>query len=758
MSPVANLFLKFRNTKFTKNHYKLYKSGKLWVAALVTATVLGGAAVTTTAHAAENTATTTNAAAVSRPATELTTSSDQTSASGQVTAPVQATVTQPTTADGKTSPVETGTQLATNQVKQGNVTAGLSEGPSAIDTDQQLQDLFTENTDLAKQLLGRAAIFHIFSKETTINADTNGNIATGNLVKGPEFGTRGDSQNRTKKDIYYIGNITNIGANGFRTGDNFVVLGDDSNVKFNGDQVLVNGVRLDHLKKADVRVIKDYVDIDSELASLAQTSDYLMGCQQSADVVVNLSDMNNRYIDVSKATGRVIIVNLDANLLGQSQPITIKGLSSDKHGAVVIINVKSDRDTIDWSTQTKLVYDDGTQISPNESHSKPNHVLWNFGSGTKSVNVNSGYLLGSVLAANGTLTFGVNADGNLIARSINIAGGESHRWDLWAPEFIRPVFPHDNDEFVYPPSNNSTEPGKPSTPGTPTEPVTPSTPEKPTEPAKPSTPAKPTEPAKPSTPAKPTEPAKPSTPNKPTEPVNPSTPEKPTEPAKPSTSAKPTEPAKPSTPEKPTEPAKPSTPNKPTEPAKPSTPEKPTEPAKPSTTNKPTEPATPSTPEKPTEPVTPSTPEKPTEPATPSTPEEPTEPVNPSTPEKPTEPVNPSTPVVPEQPTDQEEFAATHDHVDYPKKDDDHPVTPTESPVNHDDHRGNTTTPVKVDQPQQDIKATTVTGQPTAGAAQGAATNTGLPQTGSQRSVVAQAAGLLILAFLGILGLRKKKD
>lgn len=421
-------------------------------------------------------------------------------------------------------------------------------------------------------------------------------------------------------------------------------------------------MRLDHLKKADVRVIKDYVDIDSELASLAQTSDYLMGCQQSADVVVNLSDMNNRYIDVSKATGRVIIVNLDANLLGQSQPITIKGLSSDKHGAVVIINVKSDRDTIDWSTQTKLVYDDGTQISPNESHSKPNHVLWNFGSGTKSVNVNSGYLLGSVLAANGTLTFGVNADGNLIARSVNIAGGESHRWDLWAPEFIRPVFPHDNDEFVYPPSNNSTEPGKPSTP------------------------------------------------------------------------------------------------NKPTEPAKPSTPEKPTEPAKPSTPNKPTEPATPSTPEKPTEPVTPSIPEKPTEPATPSTPEEPTEPVNPSTPEKPTEPVNPSTPVVPEQPTDQEEFAATHDHVDYPKKDDDHPVTPTESPVNHDDHRGNTTTPVKVDQPQQDIKATTVTGQPTAGAAQGAATNTGLPQTGSQRSVVAQAAGLLILAFLGILGLRKKKD
>lgn len=493
---IFNLFLKFRNTKFTKNHYKLYKSGKLWVAALVTATVLGGAAVTTTAHAAENTATTTNAAAVSRPATELTTSSDQTSASGQVTAPVQATVTQPTTADGKTSPVETGTQLATNQVKQGNVTAGLSEGPSAIDTDQQLQDLFTENTDLAKQLLGRAAIFHIFSKETTINADTNGNIATGNLVKGPEFGTRGDSQNRTKKDIYYIGNITNIGANGFRTGDNFVVLGDDSNVKFNGDQVLVNGVRLDHLKKADVRVIKDYVDIDSELASLAQTSDYLMGCQQSADVVVNLSDMNNRYIDVSKATGRVIIVNLDANLLGQSQPITIKGLSSDKHGAVVIINVKSDRDTIDWSTQTKLVYDDGTQISPNESHSKPNHVLWNFGSGTKSVNVNSGYLLGSVLAANGTLTFGVNADGNLIARSVNIAGGESHRWDLWAPEFIRPVFPHDNDEFVYPPSNNSTEPGKPSTPGTPTEPVTPSTPAKPTEPTTPSTPEKPTEPAK----------------------------------------------------------------------------------------------------------------------------------------------------------------------------------------------------------------------------------------------------------------------
>lgn len=142
------------NNKFAKDHYKLYKSGKLWVAALVTATVLGGAAVTTTAHAAENTAATTNTEVVNQAVTGVTTSADQSSANEQVTVPAQ-----PKVAGNQSSQAETG-QIAT----QGGSQEASSEALPAIDTDQQLQDLLTENTDLAKQLLGRAAIFHIFFK------------------------------------------------------------------------------------------------------------------------------------------------------------------------------------------------------------------------------------------------------------------------------------------------------------------------------------------------------------------------------------------------------------------------------------------------------------------------------------------------------------------------------------------------------------------------------------------------------------------
>ena len=42
------------NRLSTKNHYKLYKSGKQWITALVIATTLGITAVTTTAHAEDN--------------------------------------------------------------------------------------------------------------------------------------------------------------------------------------------------------------------------------------------------------------------------------------------------------------------------------------------------------------------------------------------------------------------------------------------------------------------------------------------------------------------------------------------------------------------------------------------------------------------------------------------------------------------------------------------------------------------------------
>lgn len=326
----------------------------------------------------------------------------------------------------------------------GQVQSADQQAKITFDSDQDLHKHLSDEMNLDQQVLGKGTIFHIFAKNTELDADTNGNFATDKLIDNPDFGSRGNTPNRTTKDIYYIGNAEKLSPNGFRTGNNYVILGDDTNVKFSGDQVYVNGTRLDHLKKADVKVAKGYLDIDSELHKLSNMADYLAGQFESADVKKDFTDMNNQVIDVSASQDALIIINIDSQKLSNPQPITIKGLSIKNEGQAVVLNVKGDQD-INWQTQIKLIYDDGTQLSPNESHSKPNHVLWNFGNAKRVVNISSGCLMGSVLVPNGTINVNVNADGNLIAHDVNIRGGESHRWDLWSPVpeyYYVPVIPH----------------------------------------------------------------------------------------------------------------------------------------------------------------------------------------------------------------------------------------------------------------------------------------------------------------------------
>ena len=718
------------NKLSTKNHYKLYKSGKQWITALVIATTLGITAVTTTAHAKDNPATTNEQSELVK---SVPTKTDD--------------VSKPNNLVYQTENSTDQSSMTKKDVKNEEQSAKVT---TTFDNDQQLHKLFTSDTDIntVKQLLGPATIFHIFSDQTEISADTNGNIATKALLNGPEFGTRGESQNHTTRDVYYIGSIAQIGANAFRTGNNYVVLGDDSNVKFNGDQVFINGNRLDHLKKADVHVIKGYLDIDNELDSLRNTSGILASLPNDSKVIVDFGDMNNRFIDISQVdqgTDNLVIINIDASLLEQSQPITIKGLSSNRDGAAVILNVRGAKETINWQTQTKLVYDDGTQVGPGESHNKPNHVLWNFGNATQYININSGYLMGSVLAPNSEITANVNADGNLIGKKVNIKGGESHRWDFWAPEFVTPVFPHGNNDFVYSPHNGqSTTPkhkipkhkiptqGKSTTPGKATTPIKPTTPGKATTPIKPTTPGKATTPGKPTTPGKATTPGKPTTPGKATTPGKPTTPGKATTPVKPTTPGKATTPVKPTTPGKATTPVQPTDPSKPTSPVQPSTPVVSTTPK----TSIPVVPTTPktSTPKVPTpQPSNPtvttpktSTPAVPTpQPSNPtvttpktSTPAVPTpQPSNPAVPTPPTTPVDPTTPDMP--------------NTNTPKT----PIVPS----------------VLENKEQRKVNLTPGT------SAVFETSNSGLPKTGSVQSKLSQITGLLLLAILATFGLYKKR-
>lgn len=419
------------NNHSGKDHYKLYKAGKLWLTALVTTTVFGVALLGTQ-----------DASANTNPAVATEVTSDSTQGDDNNVVSVKGN-----TSAGNYNEAASASEGA--PAKAENDQSAKNDISTTLDNDQALRQKFTGISDgqLSQHPLGKASIFHIFSNEVKIGADVNGNIATKKLVNGPEFGTRSDSHNFTSGDVYYIEHIDAIGANAFRTGNNYVVLGDDSNVEVKGNQVYVNGNRLDHLNASDYHLVKDYINFEEEFNQLRQRATELANRESATDVKADFkTDMNNRYIDVSGAAGSIIVVDVPVEYLEAPQPITIKGLSSDDAGPLVVLNVKSDKNTVNFNTQVKLNYNDGNTVSPSEGHSEPNHVLWNFSNTVNEVNVNSGYLLGSVLAPNATFNAGVNVDGNIVANVVNINGGESHRWDLHAPNYFAEVGPKDDGD------------------------------------------------------------------------------------------------------------------------------------------------------------------------------------------------------------------------------------------------------------------------------------------------------------------------
>ncbi|NRN78432.1 collagen-binding domain-containing protein [Lactobacillus helveticus] len=303
-------------------------------------------------------------------------------------------------------------------------------------------------------------MFHIFSKETNISADTNGNVATKTYHSGNEFGTRKKSHNLTAtKDVNYIEKIEDIGANAFRAQDQTVVVGKDSdNVQKQGNQVFVNGKRLDHLHAKDLRKEDEihlghkYIDIDREFKKLELNSNSFARNKQSEGMQVNFNDMNNRYIDVSNAKKdefNNIYVDLDAQYLMAPQPITIKGISEEKEAPTIIVNIRNSNAELTAGTQTRLIYHDNGTLSPSESHPRRNKVLWNFGKELKKLDVSSGYMMGSILAPNAVVTLNVNVDGNIVAEVVNVKGGESHRWDLQPSKPKVPKLP--DNEFIVPP-------------------------------------------------------------------------------------------------------------------------------------------------------------------------------------------------------------------------------------------------------------------------------------------------------------------
>ncbi|WP_278553356.1 collagen-binding domain-containing protein [Companilactobacillus farciminis] len=324
--------------------------------------------------------------------------------------------------------------------------------------------------DVSKNNLGYASKFHIFAKEATLNAHTNGNLAVGSLFGNVNFGTNITDEKLLDKDISYVQEVKNMSESSFVSSNdhrtNKVIFGEVNDVELGKDNTspLVNETPINHLLNNEIFQDKDaneYLDFDQEFAKLENKSAGLVSTNSKTITNADFPDQNQRVIDLGDFeadANNQIVINLDPEVLNASTPLTISGLSADKGGTSIIINVDTKgQNPYAMNSQIKLRFNNGEENSierPNQEteYFDDNHLLWNFYDSTAGnkqfdgvIEMNNTFQ-GSVLAPDATINIHHNLDGNIVAEQVNVVSGETHRWDL-----------QDNNNIVTVPE----EPGEP---------------------------------------------------------------------------------------------------------------------------------------------------------------------------------------------------------------------------------------------------------------------------------------------------------
>ncbi|MCT3240415.1 collagen-binding domain-containing protein [Lactiplantibacillus plantarum] len=423
----------------------------------------------TTTDSATATAARTTTSSNKGATTDSATSND-TAATVAKTTDASAKTTGTTTSDSATQQTATtkdqSTTIATPQTAAVALSQAVTQANDAVADGGNVTDDYPD----LHNMLGVSSQFHIFAREAELHAHTNGNVAVQNLVGNVNFGTN-IIEELLDKDISYIQNISNIAGSSFvsagETRSNKVIFGENIEIDVsNPNRPMVNGVYIDHLLASEVYQDKDgnvYIDFDKEFAKLEQLSASLSEASAKATYTSDsFEDMNQRVIDVTDmqpdADGHIVI-NLSADVLNTSTPLTIKGLSADADGNTVIINVDTAGATnYQVNSQIKIIYDDGTERNNKETEDfGDNHLLWNFYDSTASDKLATGVISvdrpfqGSILAPAAEIDANQNIDGNIIANKVNVKA-ETHRWDLQdnvdnendpepVPDYEKPVHP-----------------------------------------------------------------------------------------------------------------------------------------------------------------------------------------------------------------------------------------------------------------------------------------------------------------------------
>ncbi|HFD6482833.1 TPA: collagen-binding domain-containing protein [Enterococcus hirae] len=277
-------------------------------------------------------------------------------------------------------------------------------------------------------ILGIASQFHIFAKEkTTINAHTNGNVATKELDANNNFGTdiiTGDLQ----LEINYVQATDSLIGSSFTSGDsnrvNKFVVGSSISTGIENDRAVVNGSRIDHLSASELyqdRPGNTYIDFDTEFAKLEEASESLMSITPAKTYLSSdFPDMNNRTIDVTgMGSSDVVIINVDASVLSMNTPLNIVN-SENKILVMNVINAPTD-----FTIQSQIHYNNRANHET-EDFSDAN-ISWNFPSNVTNLAINAPFQ-GTIIAPRADVTANQNMDGTIIGKNVTL-NAATNRWD-----------------------------------------------------------------------------------------------------------------------------------------------------------------------------------------------------------------------------------------------------------------------------------------------------------------------------------------
>ncbi len=277
-------------------------------------------------------------------------------------------------------------------------------------------------------LLGIASQFHVFAKnKTTVNAHTDGNIATHELDAKNNFGTE-LHEGLLNQEINYIQKTDSFAnSSGIPTGStrmNKFVVGSNVDVALQDGHPTVNGSRLDHLTPDDFykdRAGHEYIDFEQEFAKLnVAANDLATITPAKTYTAADFPDMNNRTIDLTDLSDTgFLLVNVDAEVLTMNTPLQI----INPNDQVVVFNVINSSSAL--NVQSPIKYNDRSNHET-EDFSDAN-ISWNFGNEMTDLTISAPFQ-GTILAPNATIRITQNQDGTIIGTNV-ILDAATNRWD-----------------------------------------------------------------------------------------------------------------------------------------------------------------------------------------------------------------------------------------------------------------------------------------------------------------------------------------